>query len=78
MREFKDLKWLNHLIPTRYQRQKNKASQATTPEQLRDSHSAATSAKLEDSIGEELTAQSSRDQASSSRDKRINDESKFV
>ena len=55
MREFKDLKWLNHLIPTRYQRQKNKASQATTPEQLRDSHSAATSAKLEDSIGEELT-----------------------
>jgi len=57
-----------------YQKQKNEASQATTPKQLKDSHSA----ELEDSIGEELTTHSSRDQASSSRDERINDESKSV
>ena len=61
-----------------YQRQKNEASQTTAPEQLRDSHSATASAELEDSIGEELTTQSSRDQALSSRDKGINDESKSI
>ena len=61
-----------------YQRQKNEASQAIEPKQLRDSHSATTSAELEDSISKERTTQSSRDQASSSKDKGINDESKFI
>ena len=60
------------------QRQKNEASQTTAPEQLRDSHSATARAELEDSIGEELTTQSLRDQALSSRDKGINDESKSI
>ena len=68
---------------TIYQRQKSAASQVATPEQLRQSHSAAASAgansaELEGSIGEGLTAKSSRDQASSYRDKGVQDESKSV
>ena len=68
----------NDALKTIYQRQRNEANLDTAPEQLTDSHSVAASAELEDSIGEELTTWSSRDQASSSKDKGIDDASEFV
>ena len=53
-----------------YQRPRNEGIEAIAPKQLKDSLS-ATKANLEDSINEEQTAQSSRNQASSSKDRGI-------